>query len=40
LYADGVTHDAAQPERLLKRRNLEPATAELLRAGMRSLEAG
>jgi predicted O-methyltransferase YrrM len=30
LYADGVTHDAAQPERLLKRRNLEPATAELL----------
>jgi predicted O-methyltransferase YrrM len=30
LYADGVTHDAAQPDRLLKRRNLEPATAELL----------
>ena len=30
LYADGVTHDAAQPDRLLKRRNLEPASAELL----------
>jgi predicted O-methyltransferase YrrM len=30
LYADGVVHDAAQPDRLLKRRNLEPATAELL----------
>jgi predicted O-methyltransferase YrrM len=30
LHVDGVTHDAAQPDRLLKRRNLEPATAELL----------
>lgn len=30
LYEEGVTHDAAQPDRLLKRRNLEPATAELL----------
>lgn len=30
LYAEGVTHDAAQPDRLLKRRSLEPATAELL----------
>jgi predicted O-methyltransferase YrrM len=30
LYADGVAHDAAQPDRLLKRRNLEPATAQLL----------
>jgi predicted O-methyltransferase YrrM len=30
LYSDGVAHDAAQPDRLLKRRNLEPATAELL----------
>src|SRR5207237_8135898 len=30
LYAEGVTHDAAQPDRLLKHRNLEPATAELL----------
>ncbi len=30
LYADGVARDAAQPDRLLKRRNLEPVTAELL----------
>jgi predicted O-methyltransferase YrrM len=30
LYADGIVHDAAQPDRLLKYRNLEPATAELL----------
>ncbi len=30
LHAHGVTHDAAQPDRLLKYRNLEPATAELL----------
>jgi len=30
LYGDGVAHDAAQPDRLLKRRNLEPETAELL----------
>jgi predicted O-methyltransferase YrrM len=30
LYADGVHHDAAQPDRLLRRRNLEPDTAALL----------
>jgi len=30
LYSDGVSHDATQPNRLLKRRNLEPATSELL----------
>ncbi len=30
LYNDGVTHDAAQPDRLLRHRNLEPATAEEL----------
>ena len=30
LYADGVAHDAAQPDRLLKRRNLESASAALL----------
>src|SRR5262245_54715721 len=30
LYADGVGHDAVQPDRLLKRRNLEPDTAGLL----------
>jgi predicted O-methyltransferase YrrM len=30
LHAAGAAHDAAQPDRLLKYRNLEPATAELL----------
>ena len=30
LYADGAKHDRAQPDRLLKRRNLEPDTADLL----------
>ncbi len=30
LYADGVAHDANQPDRLLKYRNLEPASAALL----------
>ena len=30
LYADGVAHDAGQQDRLLKRRNLEPASADLL----------
>lgn len=30
LYLSGVAHDAAQPNRLLKHRNLEPATADLL----------
>ena len=30
LYASGVAHDAAQPDRLLKHRNLEPSTADLL----------
>jgi len=30
LYASGVAHDAAQPDRLLKHRNLEPPTADLL----------
>ncbi len=30
LAADGAAHDAAQPDRLLKRRNLEPPTAALL----------
>jgi predicted O-methyltransferase YrrM len=30
LYADGVAYDLAQPDRLLKRRNLEPDTAHLL----------
>jgi predicted O-methyltransferase YrrM len=30
LYADGVHHDSAQPDRVLRRRNLEPDTAALL----------
>ena len=30
LHASGVAHDEAQPDRLLKHRNLEPATADLL----------
>jgi predicted O-methyltransferase YrrM len=30
LYANGVAHDRSQPDRLLKRRNLEPDTAGLL----------
>ena len=30
LYADGLAHDAKQPDRLLKYRNLEPASAALL----------
>jgi len=30
LHVDGVAHDGAQPDRLLKRRNLEPDSADLL----------
>lgn len=30
LYEEGLSFDAAEPDRLFKRRNLEPATAELL----------
>jgi predicted O-methyltransferase YrrM len=30
LYANGMAHDRSQPDRLLKRRNLEPDTAGLL----------
>lgn len=30
LYAEGLAHDAAEPDRLRRHRNLEPATAELL----------
>jgi predicted O-methyltransferase YrrM len=35
LYADGAAHDAEQPDRLLKRRNLEPETARLLALTLR-----
>jgi predicted O-methyltransferase YrrM len=30
LYADGEAHDAAEPDRLRRRRNLEPDAAALL----------
>lgn len=30
MYADGLAHDAAEPDRLRRRRNLEPDAAELL----------
>jgi predicted O-methyltransferase YrrM len=30
LYAEGVAHDSSQPDRFLKRRNLEPDSANLL----------
>jgi predicted O-methyltransferase YrrM len=39
LYTDGVAHDAAQPNRLLKRRNLERDSAELLTLVVRILTA-
>lgn len=30
LYATGIAHDSAQPDRLLRHRNLEPESAQLL----------
>lgn len=39
LYAEGVAYDATQPDRLLTRRNLEPATAELLGLVVRMIGA-
>jgi predicted O-methyltransferase YrrM len=39
LYAAGVAHDAAQPNRLLKHRNLDPATAALLSLTVRIADA-
>src|SRR5262245_42041985 len=39
LYADGAKHDRAQPDRLLKRRNLEPDTADLLSVVVRIASA-
>ena len=39
LYAHGVAHDAALSDRLLKHRNLEPATAELLSLIVRIADA-
>lgn len=39
LHADGLAHDAAQDDRLLRRRNLEPATADLLGLVVRMVDA-
>ena len=39
LYAEGVAHDAAEPNRYLRRRNLEPASANLLSLIVRLAEA-
>lgn len=39
LRADGLAHDAAQPDRLLRRRNLEPDAAELLTLAVRMIGA-
>jgi predicted O-methyltransferase YrrM len=39
LYAEGQAHDAAQPDRLLRRRNLEPDTATLLALVVRIVRA-
>jgi predicted O-methyltransferase YrrM len=35
LYADGLSHDAAESDRLRRRRNLEPEAAELLAVVLR-----
>lgn len=35
LYADGTAHDEAEPDRLRRRRNLEPDAAELLTVVLR-----
>ena len=39
LYADGLAHDAAEPNRVRRRRNLEPASANLLGLIVRMAEA-
>lgn len=39
LHADGLTFDAAQEDRLNRRRNLEPASAELLALVVRMVDA-
>ena len=39
LYADGLAHDAAQEDRLLRRRNVEPTTADLLALVVRMVGA-
>ncbi len=39
LYAQGLAHDEAQADRLLRRRNLEPQSAELLALTVRPSSA-
>lgn len=39
LYADGTRHDDAEPDRLRRRRNLEPGSAELLTLVLRAANA-
>jgi predicted O-methyltransferase YrrM len=39
LYAEGVEHDAAEPDRLRRRRNLEPDAAALLGVVLRAMGA-
>jgi predicted O-methyltransferase YrrM len=39
LYADGARHDDAEPDRLRRRRNLEPGSAELLALLLRAIGA-
>jgi predicted O-methyltransferase YrrM len=39
LYAAGRAHDAGEPDRLLRRRNVEPETAELLGVLIRAKRA-
>jgi predicted O-methyltransferase YrrM len=40
LHAEGMTYDAEQSDRLLRRRNLEPDAAELLTMSVRMVGAG
>lgn len=39
LHEDGVRYDAAQPDRLQRRRNLDPASAEFLAAMVKATRA-
>jgi predicted O-methyltransferase YrrM len=40
LYAEGLRHDAAEPDRLRRRRNLEPDAAALLSVVVQAMGAG
>jgi Methyltransferase domain len=39
LYAEGAAHDAAEPDRLRRRRNLEPGAAAVLAVVLRAMTA-